>query len=70
MDPVVYPRLFAPETPFSFYSDRSATRGWYITINVANENLMSFHAVFKLFHVCICNRFDDTLISHCPNNLW
>jgi hypothetical protein len=25
-------------------------------------NLLSFHSVFKLSHVCICNRFGNTLI--------
>jgi hypothetical protein len=36
---------FALETPFSFDSDRSATSSFYVTINVANENIMSFFAV-------------------------
>jgi hypothetical protein len=31
--------------------------------------IMSFHAVFKLFRVCICNRFENTLIYYHPNNL-
>jgi hypothetical protein len=38
----------------------SYLHGWYIIINVANENLMSFLAVFKLLPVCICNRFENT----------
>jgi hypothetical protein len=31
-----------------------------VTINMANENLMSSLAVFKFFHVCICSRFENT----------
>jgi hypothetical protein len=37
--------FFVPETPFSFDSDRSATRGCSVTINVANENIMRFLAL-------------------------
>jgi hypothetical protein len=41
----------ALETPFSFDSDRCSTRGRYVKINVSNENLMSFLAVYRKFHV-------------------
>jgi hypothetical protein len=46
--------LFATEAPYFFVSDRSATRDWCIKINIINENLMSFLAVFEIFHVRIC----------------
>jgi hypothetical protein len=36
---------------FSFGSDGSATRSWYVTLNVDNGNLISFLSVFKLFDV-------------------
>jgi hypothetical protein len=29
---------------------------WHITF-------LSLHAAFKFFHVCICNRFENTIIS-------
>jgi hypothetical protein len=58
---------FALETPF-FYCDRSATRGQYATTSVAKENSVNFLAVFN-FHICICNRFGNTLISQHPNHL-
>jgi hypothetical protein len=54
---------FAHKISFSLDSDRSATRGWYVKINVANENLMSFLAVFKMYHVFVCNLCENTLIS-------
>jgi hypothetical protein len=54
---------FALETPFYFDSDRSATRDWYVKINVANENLKRFLAVFKMYHVFVCNLCENTLIS-------
>lgn len=57
------------ETPYSFDSNRSATHGRYASINVTNKNLTSFLAAFKLFHVYICNRFGNTLISWLPNHL-
>jgi hypothetical protein len=60
---------FAFEAPFSFDSDRSAACGWYGIISVGNKNLTIFFAVFMLFHVCICNIFENTLISYHPNNL-
>jgi hypothetical protein len=43
--------------------------GWYVIINVANVNLINFLAVFKLFHVCISNRFENTPISYNQNHL-
>jgi hypothetical protein len=48
--------VFALETPFDIDSDLSASCGWYVTISVAKESSLSFLAVFKLFHACICNR--------------
>jgi hypothetical protein len=30
-------------------------------------NFTSFLVVFKLFHVCVCNRFERTIISYHPN---
>jgi hypothetical protein len=45
---------FALEMPFSFSGDWSAICGWCVKINVANNNLISFLAVLKFFHVCIC----------------
>jgi hypothetical protein len=54
---------FALETPFSFDSDGSATSGWYVKINVANGNLMRFLAVFKMYHVFVCNLCENKLIS-------
>jgi hypothetical protein len=59
---LVLSKPFAFETPLSFDSNRSATHGWYVTIDDANENLMSFLAIFKLCHVCFCNRFTNTQI--------
>jgi hypothetical protein len=53
---------FALETPFSFESDRSATRGRSIKTIVAKKNLTSFLAVFKMFHVCVCTRFENNPI--------
>jgi hypothetical protein len=47
------------EAPFYFASGQSATRGSYVTNSVTNENFMSFHAVFKLFHICVCDRFEE-----------
>jgi hypothetical protein len=47
---------FVLETPFYFDSDRSASRGRYIKINIANENLTSpvYCVKFVLFfHVSI-----------------
>jgi hypothetical protein len=29
---------------------------------------MSFHVLFKLFHICICNCFENTLNSYDPNH--
>jgi hypothetical protein len=43
---ILKPHTF--QTPFSFVSNQSTTRGWYVTINVANGNLISFPVVFKL----------------------
>jgi hypothetical protein len=37
------------QTPFSFESDRSATRGLYCTINVANVNLTYLFVAFKCY---------------------
>jgi hypothetical protein len=54
----------ATETPFSFDSDRRASRGWYVTTNVANENVINFLALFKLIPVFICNPIQNTLISY------
>jgi hypothetical protein len=34
-------------------SHQSAISSWHVAISVANKNLASFFAVFKLFHVCI-----------------
>jgi hypothetical protein len=39
-------------------------------MSVANEKLRSFLAAFKIPHVCICNRFENTLISYHPNYLY
>jgi hypothetical protein len=39
-----------------------------LTTNVANEILMSFLAVFKLFHAFICCRFENTTICYHQNN--
>jgi hypothetical protein len=33
-------------------------------------NFISFLPALKLFHVCIWNRFENTLFSFHPNNLW
>jgi hypothetical protein len=52
------------ETPFPSNSGRSATHGCYVRINVAKENLRRFFTFFKLFHVRVSNRFQDTLISY------
>jgi hypothetical protein len=61
---------FALEMLFFFDSGWSTTHGWYVTISVANKNvIMSFFAVFKLFRVCICSYFENTLISYRPNHL-
>jgi hypothetical protein len=57
-------------TPFLFGSDRSATRGSYVTVSVANGSIMSFLAVFKQFRFRICNRLENTvtlLIQICYN---
>jgi hypothetical protein len=35
----------------------------------ANVDLMSFHTVFKLFHVFIYNHFENTAIPYHPNHL-
>jgi hypothetical protein len=43
----------APETPFSFVSDRRATRGWYVKNSVAKTNLIRFLVFLKLFRVFI-----------------
>jgi hypothetical protein len=59
---------FALETQFFFDTDRSATRGQYATTSTANENSVNFLAVSN-FRICICNRFENTLISQQPNNL-
>jgi hypothetical protein len=32
-------------------------------------NLTIFHAVFKLFHICVCNHFENTLIYYRLNDL-
>jgi hypothetical protein len=53
----------------SFANDWSTTNGRYVTINVANESLMSFLAVLKSFQVCVCKRLENTLISYHQNNL-
>lgn len=55
---------FALESPFTFDSDRSASRGSYVTISVANENLMNFLVVLTLLHVCIYNHFENTPLSY------
>jgi hypothetical protein len=60
---------FALKTPFSIANGWSATHDRYDTISVANENLTSFLAVLKLFHVCIHNRLEDTQTSYHQNNL-
>jgi hypothetical protein len=53
---------------FSFDCYRNATRGVFVRISVvANENLTSVVAVFKFFHVRICNRFEKKPISFQPN---
>jgi hypothetical protein len=57
------------DASFSFDSDRDATRCHYVEIDIANENLMSFLEVFKLFHACVCHRLEYTLIYYHPNNL-
>jgi hypothetical protein len=40
---------FALETPFSFDSDRSATRGWLCYNQCCQRKLYAFLAIFKLF---------------------
>jgi hypothetical protein len=69
MGPARDDQAFALETPFSFDSDWSATLGCYVKINVANDNVMSFFIALKVFHVCICNRFENTLMSLSPKQL-
>jgi flavin reductase (DIM6/NTAB) family NADH-FMN oxidoreductase RutF len=64
-----YVAPFAFQTPFSSDSDRNATRGRYVTINIANESLISSHAVWKLFHVCTFNHLENTSISSNPSRL-
>jgi hypothetical protein len=54
---------------FSLTSDRSATRGRYATVNVANGYLISFLSVFKLFYVCNYTRLNKTPVSYHPNHL-
>jgi hypothetical protein len=44
---------FGLETTFFFASDRSATRGWYVIINVANENFKEFPCGFQVVS-CLC----------------
>jgi hypothetical protein len=55
---------FSTWDAISFASDRSATSGWNVTIIFANENLVSFFAVFKSFHVYISNIFETNLPSN------
>jgi hypothetical protein len=52
-----------------FDTDQSTTRGCHVIINVTDEKLMSFLAVFKLIHVYICNRFKNTPIYYHPYHL-
>jgi hypothetical protein len=42
---------FELETPFTFDSDMSATRDWYVTNNVSNENLTSFLVVVSCLYL-------------------
>jgi hypothetical protein len=44
---LVLSKLSALETPFSFDSDRSASGGWYVTINVADERLNEIYRRFR-----------------------
>jgi hypothetical protein len=44
---------FALEMLFSLESGLCTIHDWYVTISVANKNLVSLLAVFKLFCVCI-----------------
>jgi hypothetical protein len=60
---------FALEMLFFFDSGWSTSHGYYVTINIAKKNLMSFLAVFKLFRVCIYNCVKNTLIFYRPNHL-
>jgi hypothetical protein len=41
----------------------------HVAINVTNEKCMSFLAILKLLHVCICNRFENTPIFCHENRL-
>jgi hypothetical protein len=44
---------FAVDAPFTSDSNRSTSRDSYVTMNVANENVMNFLAVFTLLQVRI-----------------
>jgi hypothetical protein len=63
MGPALSVAPFSLEAPFSFESDRSATGDCYVRINIAKQNLMSFLAVFKLYHACIRNHFENTPVK-------
>jgi hypothetical protein len=40
----------------------------YVTINIANENVMNFLAVFTLLRVYIFTRFENILLSYHANS--
>jgi hypothetical protein len=48
--------------PLSLDAGRSTTRDSYIAINIAKGKVINFLAVFKSFHIRICNRFENTQI--------
>jgi hypothetical protein len=54
-------RLILEELEYRIVTNGSHIERLYI-------NFTNFHAVFKLFHVCICNRFEYTLISYHQNH--
>jgi hypothetical protein len=60
---------FTHQTSFSTHSDRSATRGRYVIINVAREILIASNAVCKLIHVCTFNHLQNISISANPSRL-
>jgi hypothetical protein len=62
-------KAFALEKPFSFGNDQIVTCCCCIIINVVNEKLTSSLPIFKLFHACIHNRFENTPISSHPGRL-